>query len=463
MKKIAIIYILISFIMISFGSCGKHNDDDINNPDNNENINIPDDNDSIPAAFYEVLNDGKMLAIDCVDEMFSSIGNNEQVTSFKDFLTNYIHSETKKIEAELGVNGIELGFRKVSYVYNSVDVRNTPIQLSSVAFWRGYYLNDEWHDLSPENICLMEHYTITSDKECPTQGFPMELLITGNTLTVMPDYLGYGITSHMTHPYLNHEICAINSVDALPSGYTLFNDLSSAGMKEDWELSVLGASQGGGNALAVHKYIETHSDFADTWDFSHSYCAVGPHNPSLTIEKYFVSGKSALPAVFPLTIKSMFDSYPEILGKYTEDMMYSENYLQIKETIDAMLESKNYINSEINKVFIENVKVTVDEDLADDEIYLTDILSDVMFDKDSEIVRDLYECLEKNNLTKNWNPSHPIKLFYGKGDRVVPYENSISVYEAFGSEKVTLIEADETSDHQAITVMWMLNVFLSGI
>ena len=128
-----------------------------------------------------------------------------------------------------------------------------------------------------------------------------------------------------------------------------------------------------------------------------------------------------------------------------------------------MLESKNYSSYEITLVLLENVKVTVDENLAIDEIYLTDILSEVMFDEDSEIIKDLYRCLEKNNLTTGWTPSHPIKLFYGKGDRVVPYENSTSVQEAFGSEKVTLVGTDETLDHQAITVMWMLSVLLSGI
>lgn len=449
MKRFAIFYILISFAMMTLLSCERHNGDD--------------DDNTIEAAFYEVQNDVKLAASDCINEMFSSMEMTEQVATFKEFMSNYINSATKKVEAELGIEGIELGFRKVSYIYNSKDVKKAPIQLSSVAFWRGYFLNGEWHDLSPDNICLMEHYTITSDKECPTQGFPLELMITGNALTIMPDYIGYGLTRHLTHPYLNHEICALNSIDALPSGYTLFNDLSAADLKEEWKLCVLGASQGGSNALAVHKHIDTNDDFASLWNFSHSSCAVGPHNPPLTIDKYLESGKTAYPIVFPFTLKAMFNSYPEIMGGYTEEMMFSDNYLQIKDTIDAMLESKNYTTAEINKVFLENVRITVDESLADDEIYLTDLLSDVMFDENSEIIKDLYKCLEKNDLTKGWTPSHPIKLFYGTGDRVVPYENSVSVYEAFGPEKVTLNATEEPIDHQMITVMWMLNVILGGI
>ena len=86
-----------------------------------------------------------------------------------------------------------------------------------------------------------------------------------------------------------------------------------------------------------------------------------------------------------------------------------------------------------------------------------------MFDESSEIVKDLYKCLEKNNLTQGWTPSHPIILFYGKGDRIVPYENSISVYETFGPDKVTLVEVDDAIDHQMVTVMWMLRVLLGGI
>lgn len=63
--------------------------------------------------------------------------------------------------------------------------------------------------------------------------FPLEVFVTGNALVLMPDYMGYGITKNSIHPYLNHELCAINSVDAFPAGYAVFEQLSDKGLKND--------------------------------------------------------------------------------------------------------------------------------------------------------------------------------------------------------------------------------------
>ena len=103
--------------------------DDIDNLENNEIIDVPDENDTIPAAFYEVIDDIQLVALDFVDDMFSSLEQTEQTIAFKEFMVSYINNVTDKVERELGVDGIELGLRKVSYIYNSVDAQNAPIQL----------------------------------------------------------------------------------------------------------------------------------------------------------------------------------------------------------------------------------------------------------------------------------------------------------------------------------------------
>lgn len=429
-----------------------------------ENDSDLDDEFNPEQVYCSVLYDEKYLLSEFVDLVFANMAESAQTETFKNMYVSLLTNMENQIKTQTGVQNIKLGFRKVAYSYNSVDVEMLPIELSSVALWRGYYMNDTvWCDIAPKDICLVEHFTIAANHECPNVGFPIELLITGNSLTLMPDYIGYGITHDVFHPYLNHELCAQNSIDALPAGYQIFDALSSEDIEAGWKLCVIGASQGGGNALAVHKYMDTHDEFADMWNFEYSYAAAGPHNPSLTMRRFFEMGKTTNPIVLSFTLKSMFDSYPEIMGKYEEDMMYSENYLQFKDEIDNMLISKNFTTSEINSVICENVKVTIDDNLADDEIYLADIFSDDMFDEDSEIVKDLYKCLDKNDLTKDWTPKRKIKLFFGKGDRVVPYENSVAVYDAFGSAKVSYIEADETVDHQMICTAWMIKILTEGI
>lgn len=418
-----------------------------------ENLELPDNE---QENSYEVKSD-----IQLPMSMFIS-NIPDEYAAFKEPLTTVFSMRESALRQELGNPDISIGFRKITYLYPSTGVNGEPLTLSAAAFWLGYFENGVWNDLKPENICLMEHYTITSDAETPSNTFSLEMFITGNCLTIMPDYIGYGITKDMPHPYLNHDVCAINSLDALTAGYDLFNDKGKSGMSQDWKLYLAGASQGAGNAIAVHKYLDTHLDLAAKWNFAASNCSSGPYSPVVTIDKYLTDGKVAYPVVFPLVMKTMFDSYPEIMEGFTEEMVYSQNYLAAKAEIDRMLESKEHDTAAINQVFIEKVRKTIDGTLADNEIYLIDILSPEMLDKESPIRQALYRCLEKNDLTKGWTPIHPMKLHYSSLDMVVPQENSLAILEAFGEDIVTLEHASIPADHTTTCSLWMVELFSKG-
>lgn len=386
----------------------------------------------------------------------------EDYAAFKEPLTKAFALRENALTEALGNTDIQIGFRKISYQYSSTDVKGEPITLSATAYWLGYFADGAWNDLKPDNICLMEHYTITNDAETPSNTFAIEMFITGNTLTIMPDYIGYGATKELVHPYLNHDVCAINSIDALTAGYDLFNDSVKCGMSEGWELHLAGASQGAANAIAVHKYMDTDLELANKWNFASSNCSSGPYSPVETIDKYIINGKVTYPVVFPLVIKSMFDSYPEIMGNFTEEMAYSQSYLAVKTEIDTMISNKKYNTAAINQVFIDKVRKTVDANLSDNEIYLTDILSSEMLNKESAICKAIYRCLEKNDLTKGWTPIHPMKLHYSPIDDVVPQENSLAMLEAFGDNIVTLELSSSPTNHIATCSLWTINLFSNG-
>ena len=424
----------------------------------------PDDSDDMNGSFvedpaYTVISDQtydfeEFLLDFLTDSPLASSLTDVQKILVAGLLDGYVTG----LENELGISGGELGFRRVTYLYESTDQYGKKQDLSAMALWLGKLNGRRWKEISPENICLMEHYTITSDAECPSEGFPFESFINGNSLVIMPDYIGYGATSDMIHPYMNHELCAVNSVDALEAGFELFDELSAADMKTGWQTIVAGASQGGGNALAVHKYMDTRPDLSAKWNFSHSYCAAGPYSPSLTVRKYIEVGKTDHPVLFPLTLKGLRDSYPEILGRFPEERMFSQAYIASKDIIDAALESRQYTTAELNDLCIEYLKTTSDDrDLASDEIYVEDIVSDELLDSGSELYAALFECLEMNDLTEGWTPVHPIKLYYSEVDTVVPADNAFAVRDAFGTGKVTLVKGLPL-EHSLSCVFWMLDV-----
>ena len=408
------------------------------------------------SASYEVVSDMQLPISIFLNSM------PDEYAAIKEPMTTVFSMRESALKEQLGKSDIQLGFRKTTYLYPSTDVQSKAVTLSAAAYWLGYFDNGTWNDLKPDNICLMEHYTITSDAEAPSNTFPLEMFITGNTLTIMPDYLGYGITKELPHPYLNHEVCAINSIDALTAGYGLFNDKGKCGMSKGWKLYLAGASQGASNAIAVHKYMDTHLELSREWNFASSNCSSGPYSPVATIDKYLTDGKVAYPVVFPLVMKTMFDSYPEIMKGFSEEMVYSENYLSVKSEIDSMISGKQHDTAAINQLFLDKVKKSADETLAENEIYLTDILSPEILDKESPICKALYQCLEKNDLTKGWAPVHPMKLHYSSADMVVPQDNSHAILEAFGEDIVTLEHASFPADHTTTCSLWMMEVFGKG-
>lgn len=465
MKRKYLMLLLMSFIMLGSASCEVLSPDTDVKVEEEEKEDTGDtetpgeeENDEKDQVDYEIISDDTYRC----DEFIKDLINNSSLTAGlsefqKILVTSSINSYLKRLKSLAGLTDGEMGFRRVTYLYDSTDQYGEPVTLSAMVLWLSSFNGEEWSDISPDDIMLMEHYTITSDAECPSAGYPFEAFVNGNSLVIMPDYIGYGATKDRVHPYLNHDVCASNSIDALLAGYALFDEVSSSDMNEDWTTIVAGASQGGGNALAVHKYMDTNPEVAAEWNFSYSYCAAGPYDPALTVEKYLEAGKTDHPVLFPLTLESMRDSYPDIFGRFEDADIYSENYLEHKAVIDEALQSKQYTTAKMNSLCVEHLKVTRTDDLYVSEILLEDILSPELLDRGSDVSKALFECLGKNDLTSGWVPVHPMKLYYSETDKVVPHENALDAFEAFGSEYVTLTKGMPL-DHGTCCALWMLDV-----
>lgn len=378
------------------------------------------------------------------------------MSAMRPMFVEKLKKQTQQIEESIGVKGITLGYRRVKYLYSTTDHLGNPVTLSSVVYWNRYKL-DGWHDVIPENLCLVEHYTITSDAEAPTNSYPVEPHITGNSVVVMPDYLGYGHTADELHPYLNYELAAKNSIDALKTAYIICNDHSEKLLSGSWNLCVLGASQGGSNALAVHKYLDTNPALAKEWRFSHSCCAAGAYSLSTTFETYMRWGTLDYPVVLPMVLKSMLASYPEIMGNWSEEDFYSDEYNKIKPLVDAALADKKHTTGEVNAIFFEHLGVD-----GGNKVAVGDILSSEAMNVNSPMAKALALCFEKNDLTKGWKPVHLVKFYHSKDDNVVPYENVEAALASFGTI-ATLQTASEGVDHTSSCAMWMLSIFMGGL
>ncbi len=391
------------------------------------------------------------------DLIFGPDGGNadENNAELREAFLNNIKEKEDSLAAVLGANGLYMGFETWEYYYWSTDQYGKDVLLSSIVSWAKYWWFG-WNDLDPNNIYLVEHYTILSDDERPTNSYSKEQVALGDNLLIMPDYIGYGNTRDMLHPYLNHDVCALNSVDALAGGYKVFEEEKDkdAKMEDDWKMYVTGCSQGGGNALAVHKYLDTHPEFAYKWRFDYSYCCAGPYSPRKTMDYYYSTDELAYPVIIPVVIKSMFDSYPDIMGKnWKEEDFYNDNYLAIKGDMDRLLAAKETAS----KALIDSMKTMLGKAMGlegkKEKISVKDILSDSALCQTSAMTQALYVCLDKNDLTKGWTPSHRIELYHSQEDDIVPYSNAQAVIDAFG-DKVSMYRSYEAG-HIATCLKWM--------
>ena len=434
----------------TFSACSDDDDDD--------DAGKTDGEDKEETVAFIETDSMTLTAEQLCDSIFGPDGSNADDSTKAELRENFmarVHAIEDSLNAAKGSNGIAMGFRFWTYHYKSKDEFGKDIWLSAKVAWGRYWWWFSWHDLDPDNIYLWEHYTILSDAECPTRSScSLEMSMLGDNLMIFPDYIGYGYTRDKLHPYLNHEVCAINSIDAMEAGYELFmkHKESDANMESDWRMYVLGCSQGGANALAVHKYLDTHPALASKWRFDYSYCCAGPYNPAVTMDYYYSTSSLSYPVIIPIVIKSMLHCYPDVLGKWEEKDFYSAKYLEIKDQMDKLISDKETES----KPLIQKMK----DLMGLETISVKDILSDSALNKSSEMTKALYTCLRKNDLTSGWTPSHMIKLYHSKGDDIVPYSNALYVTYAFGS-KANLFNSYWTG-HVATCEKWYGSLALNN-
>ena len=422
MKKLNyLISVIVAFAgMLMYTSCEKNNGVE---PADDEEVYFEID----PEGTIQCRADDEEI----LNEIFGVDGANsdEEMTNLRE---QYLES-VKKREAELndkyGDNACVPGYISYKFYYKSKDLDGSDITLSGRVAWGTYWLL-KWRNADPDNIYLLEHYTITDNSECPSENGKTDMfLVTGDNLLIMPDYIGYGITKDKLHPYLNHDIAVQNSMDALEAAVAVWKKYGSGEMEDDWRMYVIGASQGASNALAVHKYFDTHEDIASKWRFDYSYCCCGAYDPKLTMETYYKWGKTGYVGAIPMTIKSMLASYPDIMKGFTEDDFYSEKYLKVKDQIDKALSEKKTNTTDLNHL-IKRLLCGNEDQIPT----LEEMLSKAALDQNSDLCKAFFKCLEKNELITGWTPKHEIHLYATDADEIVPYANTTAVEEAFGNK-----------------------------
>ncbi len=271
-----------------------------------------------------------------------------------------------------------------------------------------------------------QHGTIASDAEAPTnlsqtnaQIILLNLLATTGVTVVVPDFIGFGSSVEVMHPYYVEDVTATSIVNAIYASRQVVEDQE---IEMSNELFFAGYSQGGYATMAAHKYYEVEG--MDYYEMQASFPSSGGYDIK-SFQEYFFGLETYHQ---PFFMAYVANAYVDNLGVGSLSDFFNEPYASaIPEYFDGSLNG-----SDINSLLNDTIDVLVNNEL------LMNIDTDAKF----SAIRNSFI----DNSPIDFVPQIPMFMFHGNADVTVPYENSVEVYNHF-------IESGASADVVTFTVI----------
>lgn len=296
-----------------------------------------------------------------------------------------------------------------------------------------------------DHIILACHPTVTTNLAVPTGPNQVDKQIwrlvhygAESTIIVCPDYCGYGISSHLQHPYIINDVTARNCIDAVMAVFDEIPKHIASHVKLNdryYKTDIVGYSQGGATALACAKYLESDacpSDIKQKFRLWQTTCGDGPYSAIATVKQYLDWGKPNeanmdldYACVLPLIVAAAKDAYNEGCMRTVEVKDYFSDEFWSSGVMD-LIKTKSFdtgvLDREIGKVMKRQRPVDVFSDKIIDK-------QTGEFNTQTKEYKCLMRALELGDLTKGWKPTHPIYFYHLKCDKTVPYANLKAVFD----------------------------------
>ncbi|WP_345156548.1 alpha/beta hydrolase [Pontibacter saemangeumensis] len=263
-----------------------------------------------------------------------------------------------------------------------------------------------------------QHGTMFKDSDAPSN-FPntfsgFELIGAAGYITVVPDFIGYGTTSDIFHPYYDEEHSAQTVVDMLKAAKYFLNEEKIA---TNGNLFLVGYSEGGYVTLAAQKEIEENPDH----DLSLTAVAAGAGGYDLTLmmQEIVATPSYADPAFLPFIVQSYNTTYG--WNRPLTDFFQEPYATKIPSLFDGT-KIREEINSELPN--------------APASLFTPDFYAALQNPAEETALK---EAIAGNSLL-DWVPETPTRLYHGTDDEAVFYSTTVSAYEAFTAEGSTSVE-----------------------
>lgn len=258
----------------------------------------------------------------------------------------------------------------------------------------------------------------------------LEFIASTGFVVSVPDYLGFGASSNMFHPYLDKESTIQSVTDMLRA----VEELTANHLKFETnnDLYITGYSQGGWATMQLQKAIEENS--ASEFNLKASSCGAGPYD--LRYVNDYILGLTNYP--MPYFVGYIFNSYLNLNDITTPaGDIFKSPYDQRIMTLFNGTKTGDEINAQLTT--------------ATADLFTTDYKSTSNTNaKFSSVI----SSLDKNSIAA-WKTNIPTLLTHGTADNYVPEQISKNMYNDFVAKgveasKIQYIEIEGAGHSSAI-------------
>lgn len=311
-------------------------------------------------------------------------------------------------------------------VYNTYDTGNNPVIAS------GALLLPE--NKNPLPLMSFQHGTITSDKDAPSYfssdiHFPTLIYASVGLIIALPDYLGYGSSGHLDHPYEHGHSMATASRDMIRAVREW--DLISVEFQANDKLFLTGYSQGGYATMALLRLLE--EEHATEFRVTAATAGAGAYNKS-EFMRYIVGADREL---------RHLNTYLWVLDTYNRVYGLNRPY--------------SYFFKEPNSTVIEAGGVFANTEMNPQNLFTDQFRDGILSKTDSEFIEIIAE-----NDNFDWKPVTPLQLYHGTDDDFVMYFNSLNAFEAMTDRRAGSVELKTLpgKDHGTAIADYFTGTFL---
>lgn len=263
----------------------------------------------------------------------------------------------------------------------------------------------------PLPIMSFQHGTITEEEAAPSYFTDssysgIALYASAGYIIALPDYLGYGSSRHLDHPYEHGKSLATASRDMLRAVREL--DMTTEDFTANEKLFLTGYSQGGYATMALLRLLE--EEHADEFTVTAATAGAGAYNKSMFARHILESNEELTYINYFLWVLVTYNRVYGLNRPY--DYFFDEPYAEIIE------QGGVFANTEKNPMKLFNSGFRGAVLRGDDPGFIAAIADNDHYD---------------------WKPVTPLKLYHGTADDFVFYFNSLSAYEAMTDRGATSV------------------------